>query len=163
MSDAELTDVNPNEPEPAREAPPASLWPIHVETPVAWSDMDAFGHVNNAIYIRWFEGARIAWFDACDVMAEMSVPGKVGIGPILASTSCRFLRPVTYPDVITTETRTTRLGRSSFTMAYRVRSQQLGTVVAEGDGVVVMVDYSTGRAVPIGTALRARMLAVDAS
>jgi len=146
----------------AKLPPDASTsWPTRVTVPVSWSDMDAFGHVNNTRYLTWFEDARIAWFEACDVMADMTVPGKVGVGPILASTSCRFLRPVAYPDEITTETRAVNMGRSSFTMAYRVHSKRLGAVVAAGDGVVVMVDYATGKSVPISTALRARIAVVD--
>ncbi len=141
-------------------------WQVRVELPVAWGDMDAFGHVNNTMYLRWFEDARIAWFRAAGVMdrpaASSRSPEAGQPAPILASTSCQFLRPVGYPDTVTAEARTTRVGRSSFTMAYRIHSERLGCVVAEGEGVVVMVDYGTGRSVAISPALRARMEAVDA-
>ena len=58
---------------------------------VAWGDMDAFGHVNNTRYFRYFETARIAYFTVINVLEQR-------IGPITASTSCRFRAPVTFPD-----------------------------------------------------------------
>ena len=156
-----MSDLSSQAPAPPAAPLAPSPWPTRLSAPVSWSDMDAFGHVNNTMYLKWFENARIAWFEACGVMAEMSVPGKAGIGPILASTSCRFLRPVAYPDRIVAEARTVRIGRSSFTMAYRVHSETLNTLVAEGEGVVVMVDYGTGQSAPISEALRGRMRHLD--
>ena len=54
-------------------------YPVQLEIPVAWGDMDAFGHVNNTVYLRWFESARIAFFERISIRA--SRPEKVG--PIL--------------------------------------------------------------------------------
>jgi acyl-CoA thioester hydrolase len=58
-------------------------FPVQVEIPVAWGDMDAFGHVNNVVYFRYFESARIACFEAVDYMASAA---HSGLGPILAAT-----------------------------------------------------------------------------
>ncbi len=127
---------------------------IRVEIPLLWGDMDAFAHVNNTIYLRWFESARIAWFERVGISGR----SDGGVGPILASTHCRFVRPLTYPDVIIAEATTTRIGRSSFDMAYRVVRRDTGELAAEGGGVIVMLDYNTGKAQPIDDALRARML-----
>ncbi len=127
---------------------------IRVELPLLWGDMDAFAHVNNTVYLRWFESARIAWFERAGIAGR----GDGGVGPILASTHCRFVRPLTYPDVIIAEATTTRIGRSSFDMAYRVLRRDTGELAAEGGGVIVMLDYTTGKAQPIDDALRARML-----
>ena len=130
-------------------------WPIRIEIPIAWGDMDAFAHVNNTVYLRWFESARIAWFAAVGISGG---GGASGVGPILASTTCRFVRPLAYPDVIIAEATTTRIGRSSFDMAYRVTRRDTGELAAEGSAVVVMLDYATGKAVAIDAELRARML-----
>jgi len=70
-------------------------YPVVIEVPVAWGEMDAFGHVNNIVYFRYFESARLAYFYKLDLIDMMT---KTGIGPILASTSCRFKIPLTYPD-----------------------------------------------------------------
>lgn len=72
-------------------------YPAVVDIPVAWGEMDAYGHVNNAVYFRWFESARMAYFDPLGVH---EIKQLSGIGPILASTSCRFRIPLTYPDQV---------------------------------------------------------------
>jgi len=46
-------------------------WPISLELPVQWGEMDAFQHVNNVAYLRWFESARIAYFEAAGVLEGM--------------------------------------------------------------------------------------------
>ncbi len=127
-------------------------WPVSVRIPVAWGDMDSFQHVNNVVYLRWFETARIAFFERLRMMDRME---SDRIGPILAKTSCTFVRPVAYPDTVIAEASCTAVGGKSFTMAYRVRSEALGKVAAEGDGVIVMFDYANDRAVPVDDTLRA--------
>ena len=126
--------------------------PVVIEIPVAWGDMDAFGHVNNTVYLRWFESGRIALFE------RVAIPHRdVGGGqaPILARTSCQFERPLAYPDTVRVETSVERIGTKSFTMVYRVFSQQHGARAAQGDGVVVWYDYTAGRSVALPDALRA--------
>src|SRR5574341_328846 len=72
-------------------------YPVVVEFPVAWGGMDAFGHVHNVHYFRYFENARIAY--ASKVMLHEH-RDQTGIGPILFSTSCRSRHPLTYPDML---------------------------------------------------------------
>lgn len=123
-----------------------SDFPSTVDIPVAWGDMDAYGHVNNTVFFRWFETARIAFLLAI----EFTAGGESGgVGPILASTSCRFRRPVTFPDTMTVGARTLRVESDRFVHAYRVVSQTTGEVVAEGEGVVVSYDYGARRKAPI--------------
>lgn len=126
-------------------------YPITVDIPVAWGDMDAFDHVNNTVFFRWFETARIAFLAAI----EFTAGGQGGgVGPILASTSCRFRRPVTFPDTITVGVRVASVADDRFTHEYRVVSHGLGEVAAEGEGVVVSYDYVAGRKAPIPDAVR---------
>ena len=73
-------------------------YPVINEIPIAWGDMDAFQHVNNVVYFRHFESARISYFERIKFIEVMK---KTGIGPILASTQCRYKIPLTYPDKIT--------------------------------------------------------------
>lgn len=123
---------------------------VSIEIPVAWGDMDSFGHVNNTVFFRWCETARIAYFDGTGISARMRAEG---IGPILAHASLAFLQPVTYPDTIRAEAGVTKVGTTSFVLAYRLLSAAKG-LVGEGDSVVVMVDYRRGGKVPIDEALR---------
>ena len=60
--------------------------------------MDAFQHVNNTVYFKLFESARISYFEKLDFFEFMN---KTGIGPILASTQCIYKIPLTYPDYVT--------------------------------------------------------------
>ena len=67
------------------------------EQPVAWGDMDAFGHVNNTIYLRYFETARVRYFDAAPELAGF----KGAEIPVIANISCTYKRAVKYPDTLT--------------------------------------------------------------
>lgn len=122
-------------------------YPVHLEIPVAWGEMDAFAHLNNAVYFRYFESARMAYFERMGILAPGGVPAKVG--PILASTSCRFKAPITYPDTVTVGASICEVGEDRFTMRYLVHSHTLGRLAAAGDGVIVSFDYEQGRKVPL--------------
>ena len=124
-------------------------FPVVVEVPVAWGEMDAFGHVNNVVYFRYFENARIEY------LRRIGFADAQGVGPILASTGCRFRRPLTYPDTLHVGIRTTEVGADRFTIEYRLVSERLGEVAAEGTGVVVSYDYPNARKAPIPPPVRA--------
>lgn len=129
-------------------------YPIVVEVPVAWGDMDAFGHVNNTMYFRYFETARIAFLD------RIAFRGESGIGPILASTQCRFRRPLAYPDTVCVGARVSEIGEDRFTHEYRLVSRTLNEVAAEGSGVVVAYDYGRKTRCALPADVRARMEAL---
>lgn len=117
-------------------------YPVVVELPVAWGDMDAFAHVNNTRYFRWFEDGRIAYFVAVGIP---EIKDGTGIGPILAATSCRFRIPLTYPDRVWVGTRVSAFEPERFTMQYAVVSERHGKVAAEGEGQLVAFDYRAGK------------------
>jgi acyl-CoA thioester hydrolase len=116
-------------------------FPVVIEVPVAWGEMDAFGHVNNAVYFRWFESARIALFHR---VGWPEIRRQTGVGPILHSTSARFRAPLTYPDQLSVGTRVSELADDRFLMEYRVASAALGRIAAEGTGLIVAYDYRAG-------------------
>lgn len=139
---------------------PLGRYPVTVSVPVAWGDMDAFGHVNNTIYLRWFESARIAYFMRIGLADPRTSGGK---GPILARATVDYRLPLEFPDTIRASGTVLKLGNTSFTMGYRVTSDaNKGAVAAEGEGVVVLIDYEKGGKVPLDDALRARILEVEA-
>lgn len=71
-------------------------FPVQLEIPVRWADMDAFKHVNNAIYLQWGEIARIEY-----ITKNLSLNlNDVSLGPILARQDCRYIFPITYPDTV---------------------------------------------------------------
>ena len=113
-----------------------------VERPVLWADMDAFQHVNNTVYFRYFEDARIAYFEKLKVM---ELKERLGIAPILASTSCKFRIPLTYPDTVSVGSRISRLEEDRFIMEYRVVSHRHNKIAAEGEGMIVIFNYREGK------------------
>lgn len=128
-----------------------AAYPVVIEATVAWGEMDAFAHVNNAVYFRWFESARIAYFDRIGFRDSMQ---GSGVGPILASTRCRFRLPLEYPDTVSIGTRVSDVGEDRFTMLYAVVSQRHGKLAAEGEGLLVSYDYRAGRKAPIPDLVR---------
>ncbi len=133
-------------------------FPVIVEFPVAWGDMDAMRHVNNIVYFRYFENARIAYFDRTGLWEFME---KTGIGPILASTQCRFRAPLSYPDVVSIGASVPDIGRDRFTMKYSVASHRLSKIVADGDGVLVAYDYRNSRKVPVPAEVKRSILDLE--
>ena len=128
-----------------------SEFPVVVESPVAWGEMDAFQHVNNVVYFRYFENARLAYFRAVGYMDQME---QAGLGPILASAQCRFRLPLEYPDTVSVGVRVRRLQSDRFLMEYRVVSQRHAAVAAEGDGLIVSYDYRAAAKAPVPDGVR---------
>jgi acyl-CoA thioester hydrolase len=135
-------------------------YPVSITIPVAWGEMDAFHHVNNVVYARWVESARIAYFTRIGLMEPVRADG---VGPILGRVAIDYRRPVTYPDTVRVDATTTRIGRSSFTMAYRISSAGQSAEVATAEDVIVVFDYRAGRSTPVDDALRAAILALEDS
>ena len=133
----------------------ATRWPVSTERAVSWGEMDALRHVNNAVYLQWFEDARMAYFDEVGMLEQME---QEGVGPILAKTNIVFHLPLRFPDRITASARVGHMGNTSIVMEYRVTSEAHdGAIAAEGEGVIVLVDYSTGKKQPLGESLRNRI------
>lgn len=134
-------------------------WPVTIELPVQWGEMDSFQHVNNVTYLRWFESARIAYFERAGILA-----GMPDTGPIQARQEIDYRLPLTYPDSVRVAATVSRLGNSSFTMGLRVRSKKHDrAIAAEGVAVIVMFDYRAGRKVPLSAALREAIERLEAS
>ncbi len=125
---------------------------IRITRPVLWGELDALGHVNNTVYFRYFEEARIELLKAIGLPAS----AEASIGPILAATSCRFIRPLGHPDTITCTASVGRIGRTSFVVEYAVVSEAVGEA-ATGDSAVVVYDYAARSKVEIPAAIRAAL------
>ena len=122
-----------------------------LEMPLRWGDMDAMAHLNNVMYFRLMEEARIQWF------AHFGFPTlPVGEAPILAHASCDFVRAMTYPGVAIVRQIVTRVGRSSVEMSIAIEKQgEPGVTYATGRTVIVWYDYAAGKSAPWPEAVRA--------
>jgi acyl-CoA thioester hydrolase len=133
-------------------------YPVVIEIPVQWGEMDAFQHVNNVVYFRYFENARIAYFEKLDVIQFMT---RKGVGPILAATSCRFKTPLTYPDKVLVGAKVTAIEEDRFVMDYRAVSTRHQKVAAEADGVIVTFNYRENKKVAVPEELRRLIMEIE--
>ena len=130
---------------------PLAGFPVAVDLPVQWGDQDAFGHVNNTVFLRWFESARVEYWQRIGLFGRATIDG---LGPILASSHCDYRRPVTFPDAIRAGARVARIGRTSLTIEHRVVAASSNLVAAEGVAVVVLYDYAAATPKPVSDVLR---------
>jgi len=135
-------------------------YPVVIDIPIAWGEMDALRHVNNIVYFRYFESARMAYFDKLDIWNYMQ---ETGTGPILAATSCKFRIPLTYPDTVSVGTKTTRIEDDRYLMNYAVVSHRHRKIAAEGEGLIVSYDYRELRKVSLPDEIKERIRRLEQS
>ena len=135
-------------------APSAQRKLVHVEhIPIRWGDMDAMGHVNNIVYFRYMEQARISWF-------ERLVPARQAwrtTGIVIVNASCNFRRAVTYPGTVAVKVYAGAPGRSSVATFYELRVDADAEVCADGEAVVVFIDMQSQKPIRIPDEFRSRM------
>jgi acyl-CoA thioester hydrolase len=130
---------------------------IKVDIPVAWGDMDSFKHVNNTKFFKYFETARIKYFEEIGFIESME---KDFIGPILASTSAKFIKPLFYPDTVTIGTRVTSIEPTNFIMEYIIESKSKG-IVAIGESKMVVYDYQSSKKATLPENVRNKIREID--
>ena len=135
-------------------------YPVVIETPVAWGEMDSLRHVNNIVYFRYFESARMAYFDRVGFWAYMD---ETGVGPILASTRCQFILPLTYPDTVSVGARVSEIEDDRFTMSYAVASHNHARLAAVGEGLIVSYDYRALTKAPLPEEIKRRIRELEQS
>jgi acyl-CoA thioester hydrolase len=123
-----------------------------VSVPIRWGDMDAQGHVNNTIYFRYMEQARIEWLES---LHEPIGKGE-GLGCVIVNASCTFLLPLCYPGAIDVRMFVEAPGRSSLDSHYEIWMND--RKYAEGSARIVWIDQRTQRPAP----LPERLLAIYA-
>jgi acyl-CoA thioester hydrolase len=115
-----------------------------VSIPVRFRDLDAIGHVNNAVYLTYLEQARIAYWMKLTGLVEIQ---KIDI--ILARVEIDYRSPLAFGETVDVAVRCIALGRSSCTLELRLTEQKTGRLVAESRNVIVQYDYAAGRPAPI--------------
>ena len=133
---------------------------VVVRQAVVWGEMDSYQHVNNVVYFRYFENARLEYFRR---LGWFEYETETGVGPILAATQARFRKPLAYPDNILIAARAGELGEDRFTMEHVVVSQRLGAVTTEGQGTIVAYNYRENQKVRIPEELRGRIRELEAT
>ncbi len=131
---------------------------VVISQEIHWGDMDAFQHVNNKVYFRFFEDARLAFLQRINVMEFMQ---RSKIGPILASTSCDYRAPVLYPDTVHIASRVHDLQAKRVSMDHLVFSEQQQKVVADGTSLMVFYDFNSGKSTEIPTQIVEQIKAIQ--
>jgi acyl-CoA thioester hydrolase len=128
---------------PVQESPQCVKVPVEVR----WRDLDALGHVNNAVYFTYFEHARMGYIRALlsdTPMIDSRTPLPRDFQFILAEVTCRFRSPATLGDRLTVAIYVSQVGRKSFVFEYRLTDEVSGRLVAEGCSTQVWYDYAAG-------------------
>lgn len=129
-------------------------YPVVHEQNVAWGDMDAFGHVNNVMYYRYIESARINYFDALNIFEQKVLT-------VVASNQCKYLRPVFYPDQLKIAVRVDELRNSAMRMTYQLFSTAQNALVATAEAVIVCVDQENMQKAAIPEDIREKILKME--
>lgn len=118
---------------------------------VKWGDMDAMRHVNNAMYFKYMEHARVDWFERMDFLL---LPN--GQGPVIANAFCNFKRQLKYPDEVLLKMYVSNASRVTFdTWTTMERVHEPGVICAEGGATVIWIDTLREKAASLPIALRA--------
>jgi len=131
---------------------------VVVNLNIEWGDMDALQHVNNIEYFKYFQVARIAYFEKIN---SDSVFGETTIPLILASTQCKFIYPLTFPDSVSVGVRVDAMADQYFTMKYAVVSEKHQRLAAIGDAKVVMFDYVNNQKASIPNEIRKTIIDLE--
>ena len=119
--------------------------------PIRWGDMDAMGHVNNAVYFRYLETVRIEWLHRAG-----GAPDPAGSGPVIVNAFCNFIRQLDYPGEVLAKHYVANPGRTSFdTFITLERTDRPGLIHANGGATTVWIDFPRRKAVPLPDWLRA--------
>ncbi len=121
--------------------------------PLRWGDMDAMGHINNTLYLRYFEIVRLDWLFSIGAGTDPQ-----GLGPVIVNVFCNFIRQLEFPGDVLARHYIASPGRSSFDTFFTLeRTDQPGLVYADGGATVVWTDARLKKAVPLPEAVRATL------
>jgi acyl-CoA thioester hydrolase len=120
------------------------------QMPIRWGDMDAMGHVNNTVYFRYVEQARIEWMESLGYV----YPKNAEEGPVIVNASCTFIVALTYPGNVEVRTYIGHAGRSSLPTYYEIRRVGEEALCAEGAAKIVWINPRTGKSIPLPERMR---------
>ncbi len=122
------------------------------------NDIDSMGHVNSVVYFAYFENIRIEYFRAIG-LHKLKVKGT--FGPAVISQTCNYREQLFHPSAIELGCRCVSIGERSFTVEYEAYLENTDTLVCMGTTVMVWVDYTVPKAIPVPEELRREIEAVE--
>lgn len=113
-------------------------YPLQYQYLVQWGDMDAAQHINNLVYMKWAESARIKVFEH---YFGNTFDFSKGIGPILAWQDCKYIFPMTYPDTAIIGVKIVEVLSDRFIMETAVFSKKHNRIASFGQQTIMAYDY----------------------
>ncbi len=129
---------------------------------VRFRDLDGMDHVNNAVFLTYFEQGRVGYFKALGLDPEPGTSATQRFPFILAEVRCRFLSPLRFGETPVVHLRTTGIGSKSFQFQYLITVEEDGRGIATGDSTQVYYDYASERSAPVPRPLRDAIEAFEA-
>ncbi len=136
-------------------------YPVRVEVPVRFRDLDVFGHVNNAVYLTYCEIGRVEYARRVVDPAAGGAPGDL-FPFVVAEASCRFLAPLVLGQTVVVQVRAPRVGSRSFDLEYRLSDLATGRPVATARTVQVGYDHGVRASAEVPAGYRERIEALEA-
>ncbi len=119
---------------------------IKHQVDVQWGDLDAANHVNNIIYLRWIESARVKYFLHLN---NGKLKNEDNVGPVVAWQDCKYIRPVNYPDTITIGIKKIENLDDRIVLEAKIYSDAQKRVVAVSQQHMVSFDFKTKTKAPL--------------
>ena len=118
---------------------------FEMDIPIRWGDMDAMGHVNNAVYFRYLETVRVEWMHSVGCPPDAS-----GEGPVIVNAFCNFYQQLEYPADVLLKLYVSDPGRTTFeTWGTMERVDRPGVVYTAGGATTIWVDFPQKKAVAL--------------
>lgn len=133
-----------------------SDFPVIYDQSVAWGDMDAFGHVNNVMYYRYIESARIFYMDALSIFEQ-------DVYTVVETNQCKYISPLFYPDRLKIGVRVEEIRNSAFRMSYLLWSESQQKTVAVAEAVIVCVNKQSMLKAEIPEIIRHKIIEIELS
>ena len=127
-----------------------------IAIPTRWGDEDRYGHINNVVYFRYFEEARVQWLRN---LSEHAVPvdGRE-TGPVVIEVAATYLKPLHYPATVIVKAYVRKLGTSSLILDHElVTAEHPETIYTRGHAAIVWVDHRINKAIPLPEAMRTHL------
>lgn len=124
-------------------------FPFPLKQQVAWGEMDAFNHINNVIYFRYFETGRVEFFNKTNLW-QSYIDENIRI--VVGKLECNYVKEITHPAEIEIAVGIKKIGNSSLTVHHVVK--QNGEIAAHGEGIIVATNPQSGKSTPWTDTLR---------
>ncbi|CAN5869374.1 thioesterase family protein [soil metagenome] len=125
-------------------------FPLELKLRIDWSELDLFGHVNNVMFMKYAQAARVNYWENSGIYSELK---KNKIGPMLVSVACQFKKQLLYPGNVTIRSGMEFIRNTSFSIHHKMYDDQ-GDLVAEAQDVIVMFDFNKNEKTAVPQVMR---------